>query len=198
MGGNIWPSNDTALLKLLCGRQKGYSTIYENRNLSLWWLVVLFTRTWVGQVCWVWKHLHNLCSENISISSQKFWCRSGQAAIQNLYATNKWGKETFALRSSKVCICWRKMKLYLMSATIFTFSAPTFTVHSVSEVQHLWYVTDTDLSVFKGYVRGGRFHKEGAYKMFVFTIFSFCAVLYQFGYFESYLCRFFFLINTAF
>lgn len=46
-------------------------------------------------------------------------------------------KENFALRSSKVCICWKKMKICLMRASIFTFSTTIFTVYSVSEVQCL-------------------------------------------------------------
>lgn len=78
------------------------------------------------------------------------------------------------------------MKICLMSATIFTFSAPVLGLCSVSEVQCLQYATDTDRLSCAEYVIGGRFHKEGEYKMVISTVFSLCAVLRQFSYFQSY------------
>lgn len=72
-----------------------------------------------------------------------------------------------------------------MSATVFTFSAPMLGIYSVSEVQYLWYATDVDPPSCTECVMVGRFYKEGPYKMFIFTIFGWCAVLCQFSYFQS-------------
>jgi len=72
-----------------------------------------------------------------------------------------------------------------MSATVFTFSPPIPGVYFVSQLQCLQYATDTDPLSYTEYVIGGKFHKEGPCKMFIFTILILREVLCQFSYFQS-------------